>query len=187
MKANQKNEAHFLNMIRTGQLLIREDGTIMNAVTLKVYDYTSKSGHVHVAAKVNGRVLHILAHRLIHLAKIGPLEPDDHVIHLDGNKKNNRPSNLQKMDDSDAALHAFATGANDKAVLSRKAFEYYEFNLAPNAKLSHPQIIEIRNRYEAGETRYKLAKEFNMVWKDIAKIVAGTSYRAVKPAKLNRV
>jgi hypothetical protein len=177
MKANQENEVLFLNKVRTGQLVVRDDGTVLNAYTNKVYGPRKKDGVVCIAAKVNGRTRHMLASRLVYAVTFGLPDPDKHIIHLDGNKTNNRPDNLEQMDDSDAALFVHASGRSDMAKLSRSLKAYYQEHWAPNARLSQEQVNEIRRRAASGERRWALAKEFKMSWKDMAKLVSGEHYK----------
>lgn len=186
MRANAKNETFFQNLVKVGTLIIRDDGTIQNAVTLKIYNRKAKKGHIQVTAKFHGVVRHILAHRLVYLVKIGPLDPNDHVVHLDGCKSNNRPINLAKMDSSETTMHSRALHPDYQKNVTAALRDHYDLNLIHNAKLSHIQVIEMRNRFAAGESTYRLAKEFKMERKDVAKIVRGQAYRSVKPATLDQ-
>lgn len=184
MKANSAKETFFVNLVTTGSLVIRDDGTVLNTKTLKVYDRRGTNGQIQISVKVNGRVRHILASRLVYLVCKGPLTADDEVNHLDGVKWNNRPSNLERMDAKGTARHGYKSGRNDPKRISAGLKAFYDINLMHNSKLSHPQVIEIRNRFAAGESIYRLAREHKMPYKDMKKIIHGDAYRAVVPARI---
>ena len=44
-------------------------------------------------------------------------------------------------------------------------------------KLNEAQVKEIRKRAENGETAYKIAKDFDVSWKAVRRIVLGLTYK----------
>lgn len=86
-------------------------------------------------------------HRLIALAFLG--EPDDKfdVNHIDGDKTNNRLSNLEYLSRADNMRHAHRNGL---CVRGSRAW---------NAKLNEDLVRSIRARVEAGESQSAIARE----------------------------
>ncbi len=71
------------------------------------YPRTRKPEHPN--AHRDGR---IRIHRLVMAAKLGrPLNPDEHVHHVDGNHANNNPANLMVVSNAEhMRLHRVASG-----------------------------------------------------------------------------
>lgn len=182
MRANVEILEFFARLVDDGLLEIRPDGTVMNAITLKVYNSRTTKGAVHIAWKDNKQTKHVLAHRLIYRVTKGPLGPDDQVIHLDGDRSNNRPVNLAKTDNAGSTNHAYALGLVDTNEMRNGLRNYYRNKLQVNAKLSAEQVIEIRRRFAAGETTKALAKAFHADRKAISYIVRGMAYKSVPAA-----
>lgn len=181
MRANPLNEAFFLKLVDDGLLVIRPDGSIFNGKTLKVYDRPGPHGHIHIAWKVSRKTKHILAHRLVYLAMIGPLDPEEHVFHDDGVKANNLPSNLVKGDNSDTVKHAYAlSDGSYQAKLSERMRAFAAGRIHCGAKLNAEQVMEIKGRLALGDTRAALAKDFSIDRKAITKIARGESYKAAE-------
>lgn len=55
----------------------------------------TEEGHLRVTMHERGRQQDFLVHHLVYRAFFGPLEPGNHIMHLDGNKQNNTPENLR--------------------------------------------------------------------------------------------
>ena len=98
---------------------------------------------------------HFNIHRLMHMTFFG--YNNAFVInHLNGNKRDNRLSNLEVCTQSENILHAFRTGLKQKTY--------------GRQKLTLEQAREIRMRREAGEKGVTLAKEFNVTTTAICNI-----------------
>lgn len=181
MLANPKNEALFLSLVEAGELVVEPDGTVMNAITEKVYSRGSRKGHIHIAKKLDGKVYHILAHRLVYLWAVGPLAPHEQVMHIDGDPRNNDPSNLAKTDNAGNVQHAYALGKIDRRNITRGLLRYFKKRNRPhwNAKLTAEQVNEIRTRFAAGAKKKHLAREFNIDRSTIIGIVRGELYRSI--------
>jgi DNA-directed RNA polymerase specialized sigma subunit len=65
---------------------------------------------------------------------------------------------------------------NQKDAYEKKQRKQPKGELHANAKLSKKQIINIRNRYEKGETQTALAKEFGVSQRTISLIVRYETY-----------
>lgn len=105
------------------------------------------------------------AHRLAWLLMYGTW-PADTINHKNGQKDDNRISNLENMARSDNSKHAHQTGLIDNAG---------EANAS--AKLTAAQVREIRNSVSG--SRRDLARRFGVCVRSIANIQSGKSWRTI--------
>lgn len=128
----------------------------------------NRFGYQTIDLWANGKQKTIFVHRLVAAAFIGQ-RPDNHFVnHKDGDKKNNKPANLEYVTSSENNKHAYDIGLK-KASVSFGGQHH-------NATLSTDQILEIRRRYvkkKYGSPR--LAKEFGVTHKTILQIVNNRS------------
>lgn len=109
---------------------------------------------VHLCSP-DGRVKCFGVHRLVALAFIGdPPGEDMNVNHIDGDKLNNTPENLEWVTRSENRRHAIDTG------------------LIPPRKLTEDDVVTIRDRYANGEAnQYELAEEYGIHQVTVSEIV----------------
>lgn len=69
-----------------------------------------KDGYLQVQLKVNQQPKNRLVHTLVDEAFNGNRQPDREVNHIDGDKKNNRLSNLERLNRKENVRHAFKAG-----------------------------------------------------------------------------
>lgn len=62
---------------------------------------------------------HLLVHRIVYQKYVGKLDPQLVINHIDGNKLNNHPSNLEQVSVADNNLHGYRV-LNRAAVLGNK-------------------------------------------------------------------
>jgi len=126
-----------------------------------------------VGLQQNGLRKQFLVHRLVAAAFIGPCPDGKQVNHLDGDKLNNQPSNLEYVTPSQNTLHAYETGL-------KKAIRGTEHH---SSKLSEADVLEIRATYAAGGiTQRKLADSFGVGHKQISKIILRQRWAHLPPA-----
>jgi len=120
-------------------------------------------GYPSVRLSIHGERRHIAVHRLVAAAYLPPPAPGQQLRHLDGDKTNNRASNL--------AWGTAAENAADRELHGRTARgESNGFS-----RLTTAQVDEIRRRYSAGEgNQHELADEFGVHQTHISRIVRGT-------------
>lgn len=102
------------------------------------------------------------AHRLVYLHFKGPIPPGLTVNHDNGNKKDNRPSNLLLATYSEQAIHALhilRVGRLDQ-----------NGELNAMAKLRVGSVREIRRRRAAGEKLKSIAAAFGVSDRNVSKI-----------------
>lgn len=101
--------------------------------------------------------------RLVMLAFVGELPDGQEVNHKDGNKANNHVSNLEYVTHRENIIHSFRELNRIETVPRGER--------AAHAKLTEPQIIQIRERAAKGETRRALGEEFKVSHVAITQIV----------------
>lgn len=82
-----------------------------------------KNGRFAVYLSINGKVKKYRVHRLIGLTFIDNPLNKPQINHLDGNKLNNKVSNLEWVTDSENKFHAYQNGlkkVNPQAILNMK-------------------------------------------------------------------
>ena len=112
---------------------------------------------------VKGVRFHALAHRLVWRHLHGPIPHGLTVNHKDGNKKNNRPDNLELMTDSEQAIHA-------RRVLGKCRQDGEKNN---NAKLTPEAVADIKRRRANGEPLKSIAADHNISDRTVSKIARG--------------
>ena len=154
--------------------LAGDDGHIYSVNTGKqMYTVKDKNGYLLVQlfdSELKKR--HTFAvHRLIAKSFLGEKSIDtDTINHIDGNKQNNVPSNLEYVNRSEQMYHAYHLGLKKPVYNS-------------NQKLSYEQVTEIRKRYSLGgrgNGAYSIAKTYNVSESCILNIVNNKTYNWVK-------
>ena len=152
-----------LNKYTYNGYVIHSDGTIdKKRGTGKIKPWVNTEGYCQITMYIDGKAKHIQWHRLI--AKYFVPNPNDHPVvnHLDGNKQNNHPDNLEWCTSSENSLHAVATGL----LVACKGED------VGTAKVSNLHAQEIRDRYKAGGiTQTLLAKEYGIGQTQVSNIV----------------
>lgn len=107
-------------------------------------------------------------HRIIFLTFHGPIPPGLTVNHIDGNKANNRPENLELATHRQQADHARRMGL-------RRDMNGKPHHLTPD------DVREIRRAHcEDGETWEHLAARFDVVKGAIGHIIRGRTWKHVR-------
>lgn len=131
----------------------RESGVIK----LKPHD---SKGYLYVNPRKSP---HKRVHRLVFIAFNHPIPEGMTINHIDGNKHNNRPENLECVSLSENIKHAVATGLKVSA----------KGELAHRSKLKQTQVDEIKKRYASGETQKAIGKLFGLRQSYISLILSG--------------
>jgi hypothetical protein len=168
---NRENERIFKALVKQGVYRVCKNGNVYRGAT-KV-GYTSNTGYVVTAIRAKGRVCHIQLHRLVYLIHAGPIAKGLVINHKDGNKRNNKLSNLEAVSDSQNSLHAMRTGLFNVANISGCK------NV--NSNLTKFDVREIRKLYASGcvTNKTELSRMFNVSKTSIRQIITRTSYKNV--------
>lgn len=100
-----------------------------------------------------------LVHQLVMLAFVGPPPADMEINHKDGDKTNNRLTNLEYCTTAYNHAHAARTG------LKARGEGHGE------SKLTERQVLDIRARVANGEHHNALAKEYGLAPRTVGEII----------------
>lgn len=119
--------------IKAGLLEVRPDGTIwklarrdnqqrVTPITPRRAERKSKNGYLMVKMEWLGKSYLVAAHRAVFTVLIEPLLPGMDVNHLDGDKTNNSPRNLEQVTRGANHQHAHQNGLRDASKAVTKAW-----------------------------------------------------------------
>lgn len=120
----------------------------------------SNSGYYYINPKVSGRMRSILVHQIVFVATIG--KNVKQIKHIDGNKLNNQPGNLEESNRSHNMRHAYRTGLVVAA--SKEAHGM--------SKLTAADVKKIRLMYASGKyLQREIAESFGVCRQSVGYIV----------------
>lgn len=112
----------------------------------------TKNGYNTISTRLFGRfggAKVIRIHRMVAEAFIKNPENKPYVNHLDGNKRNNKVSNLEWCTAKENSVHAYKTGLSKIGLGADN----------PGAKLTWEQVREIRENYKKNKETHKTISE----------------------------
>ena len=145
-------------------------------VTTSVYDpEITVDGYERVRLGTNGGKHAV--HRLVASAFGGEAVPKDmHVNHIDNDRRNNAPTNLEVVSCAENIRHAYEHG--NKHIGERHN----------RAKLSDADVDSIRSRFDSGESAYSIWMSFPKVgYGHIKGICSGRYRNGAVPTRLTAI
>jgi hypothetical protein len=134
-----------------------------------------KHGYLVVALQRGNKGRTFLAHRIVASAFIGPIPEGTEVNHKDGDKRNNRPGNLEIVTRQQNIDHAVTAGIIDN-----------KGGRNTQAVLCLEQVNAIREEYKRGLNGYKaLGKMYGVSWGTIRGIIKWHTWGWVTHAGLH--
>ncbi len=130
--------------------------------------YKTKRGYLETSILFNGKRIKAQAHRLIALAWVPGFESGLTVNHIDGDKLNNRPDNLEWVSVARNSQHAWEAGLVDLRGENN-----------PQHKLTTKQVVYIRRLLASGIPSHTLAVVAGVDNKVITRIRDGRSWPTV--------
>lgn len=101
------------------------------------------------------------SHHLIGYFIFGERMIGKQINHVDGNKSNNKPTNLELTTPSENVRHAFKTGL-------KKAAQGEDNK---SSKLTEKDVYEIRSLYKDGKTLAEIGKQYGIAFQSVSRIV----------------
>lgn len=178
MKNIKMSELVAYDAVRNGELEIDADGNIWRIAIRRWNRWKGEfittpcerhraehdtGAYLQVGLRMSKKKVNANAHRLVFMHFNGEVPEGMTINHKNGNKKDNRPENLEAVTYSENVKHAYRTGLKE---------QNGEKN--PNAKLTNTQVEEIRKIYATREkTQMELSKIYGVSFQSISKIVRG--------------
>lgn len=110
----------FLQLVRDGIIVVKPDGSVWRRRIFTKYgtapvaerriDPVRVFGYRWVHGRLNGRQYSVPARRLVWAVLRGPIPPKMVVDHLDSDRTNNHPSNLEVVTQSENVRHSHRAG-----------------------------------------------------------------------------
>lgn len=112
-----------LEMIDQGVIEVRQDGSVWKLKNLNHIPFTgprrtecrAKAGYLIVKVCFDGLQYVVLAHRLVWTVLRDEVPEGMDLNHIDGNKTNNAPENLEVVSRGDNHRHAYRTGLRGRS------------------------------------------------------------------------
>lgn len=125
-------------------------------------NFTGKFGYSHVNLYKNKKLKQHRVHRIVMLAFTHMPNNKTSFNHIDGNKSNNKLSNLEWCTQKENTIHAYKTGLAKGRPGEQNS----------NSKLTKKQVLEIRNLYTQGNwTHRELAQKYNISRRHVGDII----------------
>jgi hypothetical protein len=134
----------------------------------KMKPFLSGAGYQAVKLWDGKKTHHRYVHRLVAMQYCQGMLPSTEVNHIDGNKLNNRASNLEWVTKSANMKHAYAIGLNKPSPQPGSKHG--------NSKLIEKDISDIRELHKGGLSLGKIAKQYPVTKATIWKICTGMSW-----------
>lgn len=156
------------------ELFVTEDGDVFKYGIKIKPQHLNGRGYPIVWLMINKKPFRFLVHRLVASAYCEGFAPGLTVNHKDGNKLNNRASNLEWITKADNLRHAHATG------LCRQSGDD-----SHRRKLHSTDVLRIKQRLNSGERGSDLAKEYKVSESTIYDIKHNKKWRSVLLGECN--
>lgn len=146
---------------------VRRDGTVWTRISTngcglipdgswRRCDVPENRGYRVVSLTVDGKRKKLRVHRMVYLKFIGALNPTKIINHIDGDKWNNKPENLEQISIKENNDHKYDSLGHDPI---------------QNFKISYEIADEIRALKREGWTHRELCKKFKLSKSNISYIV----------------
>lgn len=181
MKPDLENDMFFLKKVRNNEILVYEDGKVINNKTKRKLGSNPNGGYIRIGFKdyeIN-KIRLIQVNRLVWLAFNGPIPEGITINHKNGNKIDNRLDNLELATYSEQTLHAFKLGLNKVSDYAKEeSSKRWSGENNCNSLITNEKAREIREDYNLNPRPYsKMAREYNLPRCTISSIVKGQSYK----------
>lgn len=124
--------------------------------------HKTSSGYLHVTVLIDGAQMNRNVHRLVADAFLGPCPAGFQVNHIDSDKNNNRPGNLEYVTAKQNSFHAVLNGHWPRLHGERN----------PMSRLIYKQVAEIREIKKINSLSQRaIAKKFNVSPMTVSRVV----------------
>lgn len=142
---------------------------------VSIRDRSFKLSHGFVTSHGYYRLRKSYVHRIVCRAWHGPPPTPDHEVnHIDGDKLNNHPDNLEWVTHRENLQHAWSTGLTPPP--PRPLGEEHH-----SAKLTRESVLELRRLWRAGWTSPQLAARYGISQRSAYSAATGRTWKHVEP------
>lgn len=160
-----------MKRFRDTEYFVTEEGNVFrNEKQLKPSKDTG--GYLGVNVSKNGIVKRFMIHRMVGECYLDNVNNLPEINHEDGNKSNNRYSNLKWTTSSDNKKHAY----NNGLMMAPKGEK------SKVSKLKNEDVIYIREKYKPRDKQYnkeKLSTMFNISQRTINDIISNKTWKHI--------
>ena len=154
-----------LYMVAFGQMTIDSYGRVWKGK--KRAERGTPNGYLQLRKMIDGHRYHANAHRVVYMYFKGPILDGWVVHHINGQKDDNRPDNLEMTTYSRNQSLAHQAGLVDQSGQRNH-----------QSKVSDSDVAKIRLEYSQGGARQKdIATRYGVTFQQISRIVRGDSRR----------
>lgn len=126
----------------------------------KLKPWAQRNGYLNVAVSLGGKKVNKRVHRLVAEAFLGDAPDGMDVCHLNHNRVDNRPTNLE-----------YGTRRQNCQASSANYGHWRKGVKPPSTKLKEHQNLEIVARYAAGAYQQDIAQEYGVTQGLVSKII----------------
>lgn len=144
-------------------------GVRLHPVSRRRAEKLLPNGYLMVRASLDGRRVVGAAHRLVWQHFVGDIPPGLVLNHINGEKADNRPSNLEVVTYSENARHA-------RRVLG-KGDQRGEAN--PSARITEAVVLAVRHRRASGEPVRSIADDLELTEQQVSRLARGDRWAHV--------
>lgn len=149
--------------------IVSNYGRIISLLTNKVINGSDNNGYVRLKLRKNGKAYYKFKHRIVAESFCNNPDNKPYVNHIDGNKYNNHPNNLEWVTAEENIHHAMKTG-----------LMYTKGEKVHFASITEETAHKICQLIEEGKMNLKeIAMELNVGYHCVAKISNGTSWKHI--------
>lgn len=167
-----------LDLLRDGTLAIDDFGQVwrkamivhglVKSIEPRRAENVGGKGYLRISVSVNGRVNCVMAHRLIWIWLNGPIADGLQINHIDGNKQNNNPVNLELATPLENTRHA-------RTVLRKNTSEFLPWAKATiwhgKPRVTEAQKAEIIRLRASGMTLTRIADAMSLSTTHVHRII----------------
>lgn len=162
INTNYDELPEFLPIINFSDYLIYKNGKVFSTKQNKfLKPYITRAGYEIVTLMNKGKKRKGSIHRLVAETFLKKSHSEQNIVnHLDSNRRNNDVSNLKWVTSSENNLHSYRMGKN----IPQRG------ELHPRARLSHQDIVDIREFLKMGISYREIANKYNVSMSCIGQI-----------------
>lgn len=181
MKRNiATRDPYIIDALASGKYSVDGCGRVFNndyfgsGKTREICPYRHPTGYLYITLKLPGKPdIGALHHRVVAIAILGPPPaPQMDANHIDGNKQNNHPSNLEWTARSENVSHAYRIGIH--APCRGRAGEHSNL-----AKLNESTVRRAHQLLANGISRAEIAQQLGTKYQTIVSVLNGGSWRNI--------